>query len=139
MAFNTTRDGDVNNWPAVTMKYGAGTDTNMPRLPNMLNMALQFTLDLSTATCHNVVAFQAVDVSQNFNESLNHGCYCDGNGLEARPDDPHSPGNCIGPMNIDKSPCVEIDFLEANTHVWATTLHDKDVPGGWKGGSAAGY
>lgn len=114
------------------MPYGAGTDANMPALPNMLDKSLHFTLDLSAAGCHNVVAFQAVDAK------VNNGCYCDGNSLHARDDDPYSPGNCKGPLNQQHQPCVELDFLEANVHVWATTIHAGKVPGGWKGGDGAG-
>jgi len=114
------------------MQYGAGTDANIPALPNMLDRSLHFTVDLSNAGCRNVVAFQAVDAKRN------NGCYCDGNSLHARDDDPYSPGNCKGPLNQQGAPCVELDFLEANTYVWATTIHAGKVPGGWKGGDAAG-
>jgi len=113
---------DPNNWPAVVMEYGAGTDTNILPLTNMLNKTLSWSVDLSQAGCQNVVAFQMVDAK------LNEGCYCDGNGLSARPDDPHSPGNCKGWMNIPLyggvQPCQEIDFMEANIYEWKTTLHD---------------
>lgn len=124
---------DVNTWPGVEVPYGCGTDTNMPQLPSLLDRTLHWTVDLSKVGCRNVLAFQAVDAS------VNDGCYCDGNSLQSRDDDPYSPGNCRGPLNTEHQPCVELDFMEANRYVWATTVHAGGVPGGWKEGHAGGH
>lgn len=124
---------DVNAWPAVAVPYGSGTDTNMPQFPSLLDKTLHWTVDLSKVGCRNVLAFQAVDAA------VNSGCYCDGNSLQARGDDPYFPGSCLGPLNDMHQPCVELDFMEANRYVWATTIHAGGVPGGWKEGHAAGH
>lgn len=105
-------NNDVNNWPCVKVERGASTWTNIPRLPNMLDKTLKVTVDLSDVGCRNVLAFQMVDSAHN------GGNYCDG-----QYDDP----------------CVEIDFLEANEHVWGTNIHAGGMPGGWKNGIAKGY
>lgn len=122
---------DVSSWPAVHVPYGCGTDANMPSI-DVLGKTLHFTVDLSSAGCRNVLAFQAVDAKRN------NGCYCDGNSLSARSDDPYYPGNCTGPLNQQHQPCVELDFMEANKYVWATTIHAGNVPGGWQSGDAGG-
>merc|ERR1712232_1251975 len=103
----------------------------MPSI-DVLGKTLHFTVDLSSTGCRNVLAFQAVDAKRN------DGCYCDGNSLSARSDDPYAPGNCKGPLNQQHEPCVELDFMEANKYVWATTIHAGNVPGGWQGGDAGG-
>jgi hypothetical protein len=105
-------DNDVNNWPCVKVSDGAGTWNNIPTLPNVLGMTLKVTVDLSAVGCRNVLAFQMVDSSHAGGE------YCDGQSAD---------------------PCVEIDFMEANEHVWGTNIHAGAMPGGWKNGLAKGY
>jgi hypothetical protein len=105
----------------------------MPQLESLLDRTLHWTVDLSKVGCRNVLAFQAVDAA------VNDGCYCDGNSLQSRDDDPYSPGNCRGPLNSMHQPCVELDFMEANRYVWATTIHAGNVPGGWSEGHAGGH
>jgi len=106
------KDNDINSWPCVKVSRGAGTLNHIPRLGNILGKTWKVTVDISKVGCRNVLAFQMVDSLHN------GGNYCDG----------QSP-----------DPCVEIDFMEANEHVWGSTIHAGDVPGGWKGGSAKGY
>jgi len=129
--------GNLSRWPAVEVADGAGTDANIPALPGLLDKTLGFTVDLSGVGCRSVLAFQMVDAS------INGGCYCDGNSLQARGDDPHSPGNCIGPFNnaADRQPCVEIDMMEANQYVWHSTIHAGELgdgTDGWKHGVGEG-
>jgi len=104
------------------VEFGAGTDANILPLTNLLNKTFSWSVDLSQAGCQNVVAFQMVDAK------LNEGCYCDGNSLSARSDDPHSPGNCNGWMNTPlyggPQPCTEVDFMESNIYTWSSTLHN---------------
>jgi len=103
---------DPNAWPCVKVSYGAGTWTNIPKFPNLLGKVLKVTLDLSAVGCRFNLAFQMVDSDHA------GGKYCDGQSGD---------------------PCVEVDFLEANEHVWGTTIHAGAVQGGWKGGTAGGF
>merc|ERR1719193_1359734 len=96
---------DPNAWPCVKVSYGAGTWTNIPKFPNLLGKTLKVTLDLSAVGCRFVLAFQMVDSDHA------GGKYCDGQSGD---------------------PCVEVDFMEANEHVWGTTIHAGAVQGGWK-------
>jgi len=106
------KSNDVNTWPCVKVSDGAGTWTNIPKLPNILGKMLKVTVDLSDVGCRNNLAFQAVDADRN------GGQYCDGQSGD---------------------PCVELDFMEANEHVWGSTIHAGSIPGGWKGGDAKGF
>lgn len=103
---------DVNKWPCVKVSRGAGTLNHIPRFPNLLGKLLKVTVDLSAVGCRWNLAFQMVD------SLANGGNYCDGQSA---------------------NPCVEVDFMEANEHVWGTTLHAGSVQGGWKGGYAKGF
>eukprot|EP00929_Paragymnodinium_shiwhaense_P113491 TRINITY_DN81787_c0_g1_i1.p1 TRINITY_DN81787_c0_g1~~TRINITY_DN81787_c0_g1_i1.p1 ORF type:complete len:278 (+),score=56.13 TRINITY_DN81787_c0_g1_i1:102-935(+) len=104
--------GDPNQWPCVKVSNGAGTWTNIPKFPNLLGKTLKVTVDLSAVGCRMNLAFQMVDSGHA------GGRYCDGQ---------------------SGSPCVEVDFMEANEHVWGSTIHAGAVHGGWKGGTAEGY
>jgi hypothetical protein len=84
----------------------------------MLGKTLKVTVDLSAVGCRWNLAFQAVD------GKANGGNYCDGN---CQPS-----GRC--PFN-----CVELDFMEANQHVWGTNIHAGNGAGGWNNGYAKGY
>jgi hypothetical protein len=102
---------DINQYPrCIKVSLGAGTTNVIPRWPNLLGKTIKVTLDISKVGCRNVLAFQMVDSKG--------GPYCDGSGK-------------FGPT------CAEIDFLEANEHVWGSTIHDAE--GGYPGGYAKGY
>lgn len=107
---------DINQWPCVIISRNAGTLNHIPRWPNLLGKTIKVTVDLSAVGCRWNVAFQMVD------SLANGGNYCDG-----------QSGKHGG------KPCVEVDFMEANEHVWGTTIHAGSEQGGWQNGYAKGY
>jgi hypothetical protein len=125
---------EVQQWPSVLVTLGAGTDTVIPVMGNLLGNTLRYDVNISGVGCRQVVAFQLVDSGRN------KGCYCDGNLRRARADNPIAPGNCTGPLNdpINPQPCLEIDIMEANQYVWGSTIHVGNNAKEFKKGIGAG-
>jgi len=86
------------------------------RLPNLLNRALRFTVDIKSSACSCNAGLYLVD----FPVGVNNNYYCDAQGFA-------------------NTPCFELDLIEANVHAYQGTLHCGDGSVNCKNGCGVNY